>query len=428
MGKIFGRNNKNRKSIFDTSDDKYNGADSYGFIKEEQLPEDRSIRRRKKLTLFLTVVFSAALFGIIASVVFRITSGVLDSMDERKHTVDVRPDSDNKPSPTPGSSEVVIDPKAFADIEKLYAGIRTTARAFNPCIANVSAVTYTEDPVFKQKTAQTRGFYGIVYEENGSEYLVLVRNEELEADYDDLTVSFYNGAGGSARVVKRNDELHLAVLAVSRKSIAEADRNGITIVKRGDSSKLDLGSAVIAVGCVNGTGRSVDFGFINSEPETVFIRDNSIDLMETNMVRHKGAFGILINAEGEAVGILSEDFDDGNCLRAISVNSLGNILNDMLNNDKTPVFGAYFTELTPDVRKSEGIKGGIRITEICEGTPADEAGFRKGDTIIKVQDEVIYFASQFNVILRREAGIGKMRVTYMRGGKEYTVEVPITKE
>jgi serine protease Do len=182
------------------------------------------------------------------------------------------------------------------------------------------------------------------------------------------------------------------------------------------------------VGCVNGTGRSVDFGFINGEPETVFIRDNSIDLMETNMVRHKGAFGILINAEGEAVGILSEDFDDGNCLRAISVNSLGNILNDMLNNDKTPVFGAYFTELTPDVRKSEGIKGGIRITEICEGTPADEAGFRKGDTIIKVQDEVIYFASQFNVILRREAGIGKMRVTYMRGGKEYTVEVPITKE
>ena len=146
MGKIFGRNNKNRKSIFDTSDDKYNGADSYGFIKEEQLPEDRSIRRRKKLTLFLTVVFSAALFGIIASVVFRITSGVLDSMDERKHTVDVRPDSDNKPSPTPGSSEVVIDPKAFADIEKLYAGIRTTARAFNPCIANVSAVTYTENP------------------------------------------------------------------------------------------------------------------------------------------------------------------------------------------------------------------------------------------------------------------------------------------
>ena len=86
MGKIFGRNNKNRKSIFDTSDDKYNGADSYGFIKEEQLPENRSIRRRKKLTLFLTVVFSAALFGIIASVVFRITSGVLDSMDERKHT------------------------------------------------------------------------------------------------------------------------------------------------------------------------------------------------------------------------------------------------------------------------------------------------------------------------------------------------------
>ena len=89
MGKLFNRSTKKGKSVFDLSDD--NAADSYGFIKEEQLPQNRSIRRRKMLTLALTVIFCAVLFGIIASVVYRITSGVLDNLDEKKRTVDVRP-------------------------------------------------------------------------------------------------------------------------------------------------------------------------------------------------------------------------------------------------------------------------------------------------------------------------------------------------
>ena len=89
MGKLFNRSKKKGKSVFDLSDD--NAADSYGFIKEEQLPQNRSIRRRKMLTLALTVIFCAVLFGIIASVVYRITSGVLDNLDEKKRTVDVRP-------------------------------------------------------------------------------------------------------------------------------------------------------------------------------------------------------------------------------------------------------------------------------------------------------------------------------------------------
>ena len=427
MGKLFNRSTKKGKSVFDLSDD--NAADSYGFIKEEQLPQNRSIRRRKMLTLALTVIFCAVLFGIIASVVYRITSGVLDNLDEKKRTVDVRPTDGGSATPTPDQSAISIDPKAFADIEQTYLGVRKTARAYRSCFAEVSAVTYTSDPVFGQKTAEGRTFFGVVIEENGSEYLLLVRDEELDDKYDELVATFSNGAEGTARIVKRNRELHLAVIAVSGKNMAEIDRKTIVKVKLGDAKTADMGSAVVAIGCVNGTGWSVDFGLVNGDSDSFSVRDNSLNLMQTNMVRHDNAFGVLVNASGEVVGILSEDFDNGNCLRAIAVDkSLLGTLNDMLNNDKTPVFGAYFAELSAAIRKREGIKGGIRITEICEGTPADEAGFRKGDTILAVQDETIYYVSDFNRILRREAGVGKMRVTYLRGGKEETVEVTITKE
>lgn len=424
---IFKKSDKGKRSVFDISDSNYNAADSYGFIKEEQLPQNRSIRRRKTLMLGLTVVLSAVLFGVLASVVFRITSGVLDRWDSGKHEVDLGPTGSVTPG-TPGETDVKIDPTAFAEIEKMYEGIRSTARAFNSSIVEVSAITYTSDPIFGKRTAEGRSFYGIILAENGSEYLIMVRNGELDGKYDELTVTFYNGVDAAGRIVQRNSEVNLAVVAVSLKSIVEVDRRGIKPVTIGNSAQTTMGSAVIAVGCINGTSRSVDFGFVNSDSISVYIRDNALELVQTNMVLHKGAFGLLINASGEAVGIVTEDFNDSNCLCAITTNSIKAMLNDMLNDRKMPVFGAYCMELPSSVRKSMSIKGGIRIDEIVDGSPADEAGFRKGDIILKVQDDDVYYVSQFNTLMRREASSGKMRVTYLRGSEEATVDVPIVRE
>ena len=424
---IFKKSDKGKRSVFDISDSNYNAADSYGFIKEEQLPQNRSIRRRKTLMLGLTVVLSAVLFGVLASVVFRITSGVLDRWDSGKHEVDLGPTGSVTPG-TPGETDVKIDPTAFAEIEKMYEGIRSTARAFNSSIVEVSAITYTSDPIFGKRTAEGRSFYGIILAENGSEYLIMVRNGELDGKYDELTVTFYNGVDAAGRIVQRNSEVNLAVVAVSLKSIVEVDRRGIKPVTIGNSAQTTMGSAVIAVGCINGTSRSVDFGFVNSDSISVYIRDNALELVQTNMVLHKGAFGLLINASGEAVGIVTEDFNDSNCLCAITTNSIKAMLNDMLNDRKMPVFGAYCMELPSSVRKSMSIKGGIRIDEIVDGSPADEAGFRKGDIILRVQDDDVYYVSQFTTLMRREASSGKMRVTYLRGSEEATVDVPIVRE
>ena len=429
---IFKKSDKGKRSVFDISDSNYNAADSYGFIKEEQLPQNRSIRRRKTLMLGLTVVLSAVLFGVLASVVFRITSGVLDRWDSGKHEVDLGPTGSVTPG-TPGETDVKIDPTAFAEIEKMYEGIRSTARAFNSSIVEVSAITYTSDPIFGKRTAEGRSFYGIILAENGSEYLIMVRNDFFaEPQTEEELLLLIREAKEEWMPVLLLGEPFLcrqgAVVAVSLKSIVEVDRRGIKPVTIGNSAQTTMGSAVIAVGCINGTSRSVDFGFVNSDSISVYIRDNALELVQTNMVLHKGAFGLLINASGEAVGIVTEDFNDSNCLCAITTNSIKAMLNDMLNDRKMPVFGAYCMELPSSVRKSMSIKGGIRIDEIVDGSPADEAGFRKGDIILRVQDDDVYYVSQFNTLMRREASSGKMRVTYLRGSEEATVDVPIVRE
>ena len=416
---------KNRKSFFDMSDGRYDAADSYGVINEEQTPQNRSLRRRKILTVILTVIFGAALFGAIASITFKLTSDIMNGGDN-KTPVDVNP---NKTTPTiTGTVEPDLDPTAFLALESLYAGVRATARTLNPCIVEVAAVSYVTDPVFGAKTAESRTFLGIIFGDNSAEYLILTRNDALDKAYEDLIVTFNRGITADARVVRRNEEVNLAVIAVSNKELSDYDKDGISVVTTGDSAQCDIGSALVAIGYVNGRSRSVDVGFITSEKETVYIRDNSLELMETNMSLNEGAFGVALDANGKVVGIITEAFGKSNCIRAISINSIGNLLNDMMNDSKAVSFGAMLTDMDSATRKKLGIKNGILLTEVFEGTAADEAGFRKGDILVSFEDNDLYFVSQFNMLLRQSEDEESVSIVYRRGDQEMKAELKIRKE
>ena len=130
-------------------------------------------------------------------------------------------------------------------------------------------------------------------------------------------------------------------------------------------------------------------------------------------------FGVVVNSSGEMVGIITDDFGTSNCLRVITINSARFILNDLLNNKTHAVFGAMMSDINVAARRKMNIKGGILIDEIIDGSPADEAGFRKGDIILKMQGEDVYYVSQFNTILRRNDAGTEIAVTYLRGGEEY---------
>jgi serine protease Do len=260
------------------------------------------------------------------------------------------------------------------------------------------------------------------------EYLVMVRNDFLEKPYEDLQVTFNRGSSSSVRVVCRNEEVNLAVLAVSYKDMSDYDKDGISVITIGDSAQCDVGTALVAIGFVNGRSRSVDVGFVTSEKESVYIRDNALELLETNMPLNEGAFGVALNANGEVVGIITEAFGESNCIRTITINSISNLLYDMLNDRKTVAFGAMLSDLNSATRKKLGIKGGILLTEVFEGTAADEAGFRKGDILLKFGDTELFFVSQFNTLLRQSENEPSVSITYRRGEEEFKATVKIRKE
>ncbi len=409
--------------------DEKNGGGDYEFINEEVTPVNKHIKRYRKLRVVGAVILVAVLFGVIARASYAVSDYVIKELmsDGGRENVDLNA-SPTVPVSIGGNNkypEVDWDDGAMEHYEQMMQGVQEVAKALGTCLVDVSVIREEKDPVFSGVNEVERLGNGIIIADNSIEYLILVNYTELFADgYHRIRVTFDNGTKETASVINVNKELDLAILAVSYEELTKEQKEGISVIRIGDSSKLTFGSAVLALGWPNGIGRSLDMGFVTALNETHFITDTSVDVMKTSMVYHEGAEGILVNTKGELVGVISNRFTgEQSSLCALSINEISTILQYMVNDIEIVSFGAVFYDLTDEMQEVLDVNCGISVISVVEDSVAYEAGFRKGDIITQVGDEKIYYASQFFTLLNQHKDGAEMKVTYVRNGREYTTEI-----
>jgi Trypsin-like serine proteases, typically periplasmic, contain C-terminal PDZ domain len=100
-------------------------------------------------------------------------------------------------------------------------------------------------------------------------------------------------------------ELNLAVIAVNIADIPVKFLDSLAVARLGESYSVMVGSPIIALGNPNGYPLSIDIGIITSKGRTVSITDNELDLFHTNMVFNDESDGVIVNLEGEVIGLIS---------------------------------------------------------------------------------------------------------------------------
>ncbi len=404
-----------------------------GFINEEVTPANRAIKRKKTFLTALAVVALAILFGVIARGSYEISDFFFSEMigDGGRNNVNLRP-SPTLPvlvGPDEKDPPLVLEGNSLEQYDKLMSGVREVATVLGSCLTKVSIIRAEEDPIFTGGNATEQVTSGVILANNNVEYLVMVSySEYFKKSYDRISVTFVNGVRADATLLAKNEDIDVAILAVPHKGIDESEKKDISVIAIGDSSKLTLGSVVVALGMPNGRNDSIDVGLVTMLADTQFITDTSVDILETNMVRCDNATGILVNIKGELVGIVSEHFSTGrNNLSALTINSVTTLLQYMINNIRTIEFGAVMYDLTDELQQALDVPCGIAITTVHTGTPAYEAGFRKGDIITHVGEEKLYYSSQFYTLLNQFDPGDDMEITYYRGGKEYKITMEATR-
>ncbi len=241
----------------------------------------------------------------------------------------------------------------------------------------------------KQKVTGTGS--GFIYSKEG----YIITNNHVIEDADKITVKTASGKKYPAKVIGADSESDLAVIKV------EPDEELIPAVL-GDSDRLKVGQFVAAIGSARGLEGSVSFGHISA-----LGRENLRELQMQGLtfqhliqtdagINLGNSGGPLTNIKGEVIGINVALMLGANRIGfAIPINTVKQVIPQLIQGGK--VTRGYLGVAVTDVeRYGDALNlpttSGAFVKKVQEGTPAEKAGIKIYDVILKVNEHEIQTA------------------------------------
>jgi putative serine protease PepD len=277
---------------------------------------------------------------------------------------------------------------------------------------------------------------GIILSRDGK---ILTNNHvvALAGNGGDITVSFNDGSHASARVLGTDPLTDTAVIQ------AEGVKN-LTPATLGHSSSLQVGQEVVAIGSPFGLDATVTSGIVSALNRPVNVgqvsQGNSTvyPAIQTDAAINPGnSGGPLVNLAGEVVGIdaaiqtaTNQGLGSGEPGSiglgfAIPIDEVLPIVQQMIKGE-TPTHARLGIGVE-DAASGDGaqITDGAKISQVSNGSAAQNAGLRAGDVITKVDDHLITSSDGLVAIIRSYRPGDRVTVTYERGGDTHSVRATL---
>lgn len=228
------------------------------------------------------------------------------------------------------------------------------------------------------------------------------------------------------------------VIAVAEIGKSEDVLVGDTIFAIGTPVSLEY-SFTVTRGILSGKNRMVEMS--SSAKKSYYGQSGDswyMNLLQIDASINSGnSGGPLANSNGEVIGITNSKLSSSS-LSGASIENMGfaipiedalSVAEYLENNGKVtrPVLGVTMTSVEGaeynGVKISDSITSGAVITDVSSGSTADAAKLKKGDVIIKLDDYKIKDYKYLKYYLYRYRVGDKVKITYIRDGKEKTVEV-----
>lgn len=260
---------------------------------------------------------------------------------------------------------------------------------------------------------------GFVIRPNG---YILTNNHvvDLAAEGGKLTVVFHDGERAEGTVVGTNPSYDLAVVKV--------DRRGLPTVPLGDSSQVRVGDIAIAIGAPLGLDGTVTSGIVSALDRPVIAGDSQEDASYINAIQTDAAInpgnsgGPLLNSAGSVIGVnsaiatLAIGGEAGSIGLGFSIpsNSAKRIADELIatGSSRTPLLGVSLDNAFDD--------NGARVSNVTNGSAADDADLKSGDVIVRIDERSINDATELVVAIRSYAPGDEIEIGYERDGQERT--------
>ena len=320
---------------------------------------------------------------------------VLDPTEEPSPTPTEAPPTTPTPEPDPGTTPTEVpESDPIADYLKMISKMRSIAGKAAESLVRVYAVTSGVnwmDESIETRTERT----GILVADNGVELLILAEYNAF-ASADRIEIEFRDGAVAEGSIYMADPDSGLAVIEVELTDISASTVATCKYVSLGDSDNVTEGEPVIALGRPNGYYGAVEFGFISHTGLTKYFIDGVHFGFTTDIVSGSSSDGMVVDLEGKLVGLIVPDSEGERItVSAIYINSVKTLLLKLLNGNPLPYFGVRAENVPKDILVGMGLENGIYVNEVIASSPAAEAGVKKGDVIVGIDEVVIGSVTDF---------------------------------
>ena len=270
---------------------------------------------------------------------------------------------------------------------------------------------------------------GFVYDRQGH----VVTNQHVVAGASSISVRFWNGVQRDAELVGTDPSTDLAVLRVG------APAGLLSPLRLADSSTVDVGDPVLAIGSPFGLQGTITSGIVSALHREMTAPNNFpiLDTIQTDAaINHGNSGGPLLDARGRVIGVNAQiESDSGGSDGigfAIPSTTVRSIVRQLISTGE--VQHAYL-----GVRMAP-VEEGVAITQVVADTPADEAGLRAatgtqlidgrevptgGDVIVEFDGQAVTSAVALQSAVDTHRPGDTVPVVVLRNGERQTIEVTL---
>ena len=391
-------------------------------------------KKNRKVPKPVKLVCAGVAFGLVASVTFQtgnyVGTKVFGTITTNGKTAKTAQTVDGAKLTTSSSSTGTSD-------------IATIAKNAMPSIVSITNMSVQEVQSFfggTQQQESTSVGSGIIIGQTDSELLILTNNHVVEGN-EKLTVSFVDNESVEANVKGTDSTKDLAVVAVKISDVKDSTMDEIAVATMGDSSKLEVGEQVVAIGNALGYGQSVTSGIVSATERTLDGYEGGTLIQTDAAINPGNSGGALLNSNGEVIGIntakVATDSVEGMGY-AIPISDASDTIQNLMNQEtKTKVseaeqgyLGIQGVDVSDESAKMYNMPTGVYISDVVKNGGAQQAGLTKGSVITGLEGTTISDMNSLKEQLQYYRVGDKVKVTVQVPGNngeytEKTVEVTL---
>jgi serine protease Do len=315
------------------------------------------------------------------------------------------------------------------------------AKKVVPSVVNISSsrvirtqelYPFMDDPLFRRffgpipRELRERSLgSGVVVSPDG---YILTNNHVVEGA-NDIEVSFGDESQIPARIIGTDARTDVAVVKL--------DRNKLTPMILADSSAVEVGDVVLAVGNPFGIGRTVTMGIVSATSRGNLGIETEEDFIQTDAAINPGnSGGALVNTRGELIGIstaiLSPTGGNLGIGFAVPSNKARFVMEQIAKSGKVRrgYLGVTIQNLTPELAKRLGITNdhGALIRDVESGSPAERAGLRPGNVVVEINGKPVTDGRDLQRALSEASPGSAVTLTIIRDGRQNHISVTLGEE